>query len=156
LNTYNGNGSAASKSPGGTNGNNFGLGLIGTSQGNLVENNTIGVNVNGLLISSPRGNEISENLIVGNPPVQVSQTFGKLIGADIQDLSPAGTNTFEANRCLTYAGGTTPAPCPQVSGDEDRQAGDLDRAGHFVALAFQRVLQRMNVGWNRLASPQAR
>jgi hypothetical protein len=152
LNIYNGNGAATSKNPGATNSNNFGLGLIGISEGNLVEENKIGGNVNGLLISSPRRNEIRDNIIAGNPPVQVSLLFGKGIGADIRELSPAGTHIFEENHCLTYAGSTTPAPCPNISETDNHE----DMAAHTAATPFQGSFQHANVRRNRLAFPQAR
>ena len=146
MNTFYGNGSATSKSsPSAPNSNNFGLGLLAASQHNLIENNKIGGNINGVYLGgggSVIGNIIRRNIIAGNPPVQVSKDFGASIGADIQDFSTPGTNTFEGNRCLTYAGQATPAPCPSISNpdnDEDRQERDM--AG----------LLR-----NRLAFPQAR
>jgi hypothetical protein len=145
LNVYSGNGSATSTLPSGAS-NNFGVGLVGTSKDNLIEKNKIGGNLNGVLImaTTQGGNVIRRNIIAGNPPVQVSKEFGASIGADIQDLSAAGTNTFEDNRCLTYAGSVAPAPCPNISkpdDDEDRQERERDMAA---------------VGRNRLAFPQAR
>jgi hypothetical protein len=95
-----------------------------------VEKNKIGGNLNGVLImhSTQGGNVIRRNTIAGNPPVQVSAEFGVAIGADIQDLSTPGTNTFEDNHCLTYAGSMAPAPCPSISkpnSDEDQQERDI-------------------------------
>jgi parallel beta-helix repeat protein len=143
LNVYSGNGSATSTFPSGVS-NNFGVGLVGTSKDNLIENNKIGGNLNGVLLASTTqgGNVIRRNTIAGNPPVQVSKEFGAPIGADIQDLSTPGTNTFEDNHCLTYAGSVSPAPCPNVA----KQDNDEDRQEHDMA-AF---------GKNRLAFPQAR
>lgn len=143
MNVYSGNGSALSTFPKGPS-NNFGVGLVGTSKDNVIEKNKIGGNLNGVLIASTTqgGNVIRRNLIAGNPPVQVSMEFGDTIGADIQDLSAPGTNTFEDNRCLTYAGAVKPSPCPNISKldeDEDREERD--------AAAFSR---------NRLVFPQAR
>src|SRR6516164_8023608 len=124
LNTFNGNGSATSKaSPSALNSNNFGLGFLGISQNNLVENNTIGGNINGFYLGGGGqviGNIIRRNMIAGNPPAQVSNTFGSAIGADIQDFSPAGSNTFDGNYCLTYAG-TGPSPCPNISEPEHQE-----------------------------------
>jgi Right handed beta helix region len=139
LNTYSGNGSALSKLASGAS-NNFGVGLVGTSHGNLIEKNKIGGNLNGVLImaSTQGGNIIRRNIIAGNPPAD----FGAANGADIQDLSAPGTNTFEDNRCLTYAGSLQPAPCPSISKPDD----DEDRQEREIA-AF---------GRNRLAFPQAR
>ena len=148
LNTFYGNGSALSKdSPSATNSNNYGLGLFGASQNNLIEKNEFGGNINGLYLGAelapdlPTGNIIRRNVILGNPPVQVSNDHGKAIGADIQDMSAPGSNTFEDNRCLTYAGQTAPAPCPNISKSDDEERQEQDIA------AF---------GQNRLAWPQAR
>jgi len=148
LNTFYGNGSATSKDSSATNSNNYGLGLFGASQNNLIEKNEIGGNINGLYLGAeletqglPTGNIIRRNVILGNPPVQVSIDHGKAIGADIQDMSAPGSNTFEDNRCLTYAGQTAPAPCPNISKSDDEERQEQDIA------AF---------GQNRLAWPQAR
>jgi hypothetical protein len=128
LNTFYGNGAATSKSsPSAPNSNNFGLGFLGTSQNNLVENNRIGGNINGVYLGGGggvSGNVIRRNIIAGNPPAQVSTTFGAAIGADIQDLATAGANTFEDNFCLKYAG-AGPSPCPNVrtpEGDPKRKS----------------------------------
>lgn len=144
MNIYSGNGSAHSTFSSGATSNNFGVGLVGTSKNNLIEKNKIGGNLNGVLImaSTQGGNIIRRNIIAGNPPVQVSAEFGVAIGADIQDLSTPGTNAFEDNRCITYAGSAQPAPCPSISkpdNDEDQQDRDV--------AAFSR---------KRLAFPQAR
>jgi hypothetical protein len=144
LNNFYGNGSATSK-PSATSrfSNNFGLGLIGVSEHNVVENNKIGGNINGVFLGAlVTGNVIRRNIILGNPNAEAIREFGVSIGADIQDLSPAGANIIEDNRCVTYAGKTDPAPCPDISQrdkDEGRQERDID--------AFLR---------NRLAFPQAR
>ncbi len=96
--------------------NSFGIGLIGTSSGNLVERNIIGGNTIGVrLTAGATGNTVRLNDISGNPPIQVSATFGSTAGVDIQDLSPAGSNTYADNLCLTYSGAGT-APCPNVPG----------------------------------------
>ena len=127
-------------SPSGVIFNNFGVGLVGTSKDNLIEKNKIGGNLNGVLImaTTQGGNVIRRNIIAGNPP----GSFSSSSGADIQDLSAAGANTFEDNRCLTYAGQTTPVPCPNISNHDN----DEDRLERDIA-AF---------GRNRLAFPQAR
>ena len=114
------------------------MGLVGTSKDNLIEKNKIGGNLNGVLImaSTEGGNVIRRNLIAGNPPVQVSNEFGASVGADIQDRSTPGANTFEDNRCLTYMGSAEPAPCPTISkpdNDEDMVAFGRNR------LAFPRA-----------------
>ena len=144
MNVYSGNGAVPSTFSSGATCNNFGVGLVGTSKDNLIEKNKIGGNLNGVLIASSTegGNVIRRNLIAGNPPVQVSNEFGASVGADIQDRSTPGANTFEDNRCLTYMGSAEPAPCPSISkpdNDEDQQERDM--------VAF---------GRNRLAFPRAR
>ena len=94
------------------------------SNDNVVEENKIGGNVNGVYIDAngDAGNLIRKNIAVGNPPGQVSTEFGASIGADIQDMSTPGTNTFEDNRCLTYAGAVVPSPCPSLSKEGDGEA----------------------------------
>jgi parallel beta-helix repeat protein len=93
--------------------NDFGVGLIGTSSGNLLEHNTISGNTNGILIQPlAAGNTIRENTAAGNPPSQVSRTYGP-VGFDIKDdaLADGARNTFTRNWCITYSG-PGPSPCP--------------------------------------------
>lgn len=103
--------------------NNFGVGLVGTSKDNLIEKNRIGGNLNGVYIGSMTqgGNIIRGNIIFGNPPAQISKEFGASIGKDIQEVPHIGVDTFEHNHCLTYAGNTSPAPCPQGLGTGQRR-----------------------------------
>lgn len=111
-NEFSGNGSAAPGGPGGTP-NDFGVGLIGTSSHNVIEENGIGGNINGILLFPLTvGNLIRRNVIAGNPPVQVDPTPVPAVGVDIRDFSPAGANTFEENLCISYQGATNPPPCP--------------------------------------------
>jgi len=120
--TFYGNGTAAFGSA--ALGNvDFGIGFEGTSSGNRVEENNIGGNVNGVLVfATTSGNVIRHNIIVGNPPAQVSVDFpgAAAAGADIHDRSAtAGANTYEDNFCLTYIGpGTAPCPNVVVKGDD--------------------------------------
>lgn len=129
-NQFSGNGSVAVGAPSGTP-NDFGVGLVGTSSDNVIEDNRIGGNINGLLIfPAAVRNVIRRNVIAGNPPVQVSVTAGTPVGVDIRDASPANSNTFRANHCITYEGLTMPPPCPNFPksrGDDD--AGDDDDDG---------------------------
>ena len=119
--------------------------MIFASNGNVVEENKIGGNVNGVYIDANGdvGNVIRRNIITGNPPVQVSASFGAAIGADIQDMSAPGANTFEDNRCLTYAGAAVPAPCPSVPKDDDGEAQYRESVGPGIAIA---QTQRADVG----------
>jgi parallel beta helix pectate lyase-like protein len=98
--------------------NDFGVGLVGSSSGNVIEENGIGGNINGLALfplsaaATPTGNLIRKNVIVGNPPMEVSADNPGInpVGADIRDFSAAGSNTFEDNLCITYTG-ASPNPC---------------------------------------------
>jgi parallel beta-helix repeat protein len=138
LNNYYGNGLATSKdSPTSPNSNNFGVGLVFGSNNNTIEENRIGGNMNGVYIdgNGNAGNVIRSNIVMGNPPAQVSMEFGASIGADIQDMSTLGTNTFENNRCLSYAGAAVPAPCPRISKDDDVEAQYRGNGGYGTAIA---------------------
>jgi parallel beta-helix repeat protein len=119
-NHFAGNGSVS-------NGNNdFGVGLIMSSSGNVIEDNSIGGNTNGILIQAPAVNNlIRQNVIAGNPPSQVSRTFGSAIGFDVKDESvvpgSGARNTFQGNLCITYSG-PGPAACPNFL--SSRRPGD--------------------------------
>ena len=133
MNTFYGNGAATSKANA-TTSNNFGLGLLGVSQDNLIENNKVGGNVNGVYLGGGgqvTGNVIRHNVIAGNPPAQVIVTFGRPIGADIQNFAPAGTNTFDDNYCLTYAG-AGPSPCPDVRINRENGENGDDRPSRLA------------------------
>jgi parallel beta-helix repeat protein len=100
-----------------TSNNDFGMGLIAGSAGNLVESNSLTGNTNGLLIQAgAAGNIIRSNIIVGNPPSQLSRTYGT-VGFDIKDEATANgaRNTFERNWCISYSG-PGPSPCPNFPG----------------------------------------
>jgi hypothetical protein len=134
LNTFYGNGAATSKANA-TTSSNFGLGLLGVSQDNVIENNRLGGNVNGVYLGgggNVTGNVIRHNVIAGNPPAQVIVTFGRAIGADIQNFEPAGANTFEDNYCLTYAG-AGPSPCPNVRPNHERGENEDQRVSTLGA-----------------------
>jgi hypothetical protein len=95
--------------------NDFGIGLVGTSSGNVIEENGIGGNINGILVCpGAAGNLIRENVIVGNPPIQVAATSGPSVGADIRDFSPAGANTYDDNLCVTSTQVSGPPLCPNI------------------------------------------
>ena len=93
--------------------NDFGI-LVGLGNNNLIEKNTVVGNTIGIRIGAAVvGNVVTENVAVGNPPIQVSNSFPATaaLRADIRDSSPSGANTFDKNFCLTYIG-AGPAPCP--------------------------------------------
>jgi hypothetical protein len=111
-NRYHGNGSLAVGAPTNTP-NDFGVGLVGSSSNNLIEDNSIGGNINGMILFPlTAGNVIRRNIIAGNPPIQVSVTAGTPVGVDIRDASAPGANAFQENICITYEGATMPRPCP--------------------------------------------
>jgi hypothetical protein len=109
--------------------NDFGVGLVGSSSGNIIEENGIGGNIIGLALFpisatlTPTGNLIRKNVIVGNPPIEVSAGNPAInpVGADIRDFSAPGSNTFEDNLCITYTG-ASPSPCltlPKFAGHKN-------------------------------------
>jgi hypothetical protein len=106
-NEYSGNGSVAPPN------NDFGIGLLGGSDGNVLEENGVGGNTNGIWVAANAGtgNVVRRNIIAGNPPIELVGATG---GVDIRDNSPAGTVTFEENLCITYQGFATPPPCPNI------------------------------------------
>jgi parallel beta-helix repeat protein len=78
---------------------------------NVVEDNVASGNANGIVVAKgSMGNVIRRNLIVGNPPVQVSVENTSTTGVDIKNEAPEGANTFQDNICLTSVSG----PCPAV------------------------------------------
>lgn len=111
---FSGNGSVGPPS------NDFGIGLLAGSSGNVIEDNSVGGNINGLLITvNATGNLIRRNVIVGNPPSQISRASGASVGFDVKDDSVvAGSgsrNILERNWCLSYSG-PGPAPCANLPG----------------------------------------
>ena len=97
-------------------GNNFGIGFTGTSSNNLVEDNTIVGNSNGIYLQPTAVTNIfRRNLVMGNPPIQVAVNDPASNGFDIWNLSPAGANTFQANVCLTSVNAPCPASAPSLT-----------------------------------------
>lgn len=96
------------------NGNNFGIGAVGTANSNVIEQNVVTGNANGIFVTAnARANVIRQNIVTGNPPLQVSQSFttancvtAPCTAGDIRNVAPAGTNTIEDNHCITVV--TTP------------------------------------------------
>jgi hypothetical protein len=118
-----GNGTTDPGAPTAPRGNDFGIGLVAASHRNLIEENGVGGNLNGLAIfpaggATPTNNLIKRNVIAGNPPTEVADKAGPDAGSDIRDFAGASANNrFEDNLCITYTfGGTgvapvTPPPC---------------------------------------------
>jgi len=51
------------------------------------------------------------NVVVGNPPIQLSAGDPNNTGVDIWDQSPLGATTFDNNICITAIN----APCPGLA-----------------------------------------
>jgi parallel beta-helix repeat protein len=84
-------------------GSNFGIGLpAAIDTGNIVEENTILGNTNGIFLApGVKGNFFRGNLVIGNPPVQVSVDNASTSGVDVKNLADPGANSFEGNVCGT-------------------------------------------------------
>ena len=86
----------------------FGIGLQGGASGNVIEENTVSGNTNGIYIAAAAGeNVIRDNVAVGNPAIQSAVTRPAVQAADILNLAPAGRITFERNVCVSSLN----APC---------------------------------------------
>jgi parallel beta-helix repeat protein len=97
---------------------NFGIGIVNGSD-NVVVDNVVTGNTNGIIVfPGVVGNLIRRNLVVGNPPVQVSVDHPGTTGVDIRNLAP-DTNTLDDNICLTGEN----AACPNVDGTPMRLPG---------------------------------
>jgi parallel beta-helix repeat protein len=90
------------------------------SNDNVIEDNKVTGNTNGIvLVAGTTGNVVRRNIVVANPPVQVSVTFPQADGVDIRNGATPGTNTIEDNICLTAVN----AACPDVDarGKKDKK-----------------------------------
>ena len=107
--------------------------MFAATHDNVAEENVASGNANGIVIGpGTQGNVLRRNLVVGNPPVQVSVENPSTDGKDIRNESDAGAVTFEDNRCLTYTG-AAPAPCPNVGSPAS------DREGAAAAFGRSRL-----------------
>ena len=87
-----------------------------TGDNNLVEANTAVGNSNGIVVFAPAtNNRIRQNVAVGNPPIQQSNSVTTVPaggGVDIWDQSvPGNNNSFLGNMCLTAIN----AACPNTT-----------------------------------------
>lgn len=105
LNATQGNGYADPR-------DDFGIGLVVNASGNIVEENVVSGNTNGIYIAPTVGsNVVRDNTVVGNPAIQIGNSRPDARALDIVNLSPAGQTIFERNVCITAVN----APCPAVS-----------------------------------------
>jgi parallel beta-helix repeat protein len=89
----------------------FGIGVIDGGHDNHIEENTISGNTNGLYITAgARNTLVRNNVIVGNPAIQVGSAQPDARALDIVNLAAPGETKFERNVCLTAVN----APCPVV------------------------------------------
>ena len=105
YNETSGNGYAAGPAP------NFGIGIL-AGNNNLVEANTAVGNSNGIIVGPAATNSVvRQNVVVGNPPIQVANSVPTSAGVDIWDQSaPSNNNVFLGNMCVTAIN----APCPSI------------------------------------------
>jgi parallel beta-helix repeat protein len=83
--------------------------VIDGGEDNVIDENTISGNTNGLYITAgARNTLVRENVIVGNPPIQVGNTRPDARALDIVNMAPPGETTFQRNVCITAFN----APCP--------------------------------------------
>jgi parallel beta-helix repeat protein len=92
----------------------FGIAIVNAvSTENMIEENSALGNANGIfLVPGTSGNVIRQNIAMGNPAIQVSNSLPMSTGVDIRNLAAAGANTFEDNACITSMN----APCPSARG----------------------------------------
>jgi hypothetical protein len=68
-------------------------------------------NTQGIVVfAGSRATIVRENTVVGNPPIQTSNTRSDVRGLDIVNLAATGETTFERNVCLSAVN----APCPTI------------------------------------------
>ena len=78
---------------------------------NVIEDNEVLGNTNGIiLVAGVEGTVIRRNVVAGNPPIQISNSFPGEQGVDIRNGTAPGATTFKDNVCLTGVN----APCPAV------------------------------------------
>lgn len=83
--------------------------MIGGATGNVLDENTVTGNTNGIFLAAgSRATQVRGNTVVGNPPIQVGNTRPDAQAVDILNLAPSGQTTFTDNVCVTAVG----APCP--------------------------------------------
>ncbi|HTA68495.1 MAG TPA: hypothetical protein VK776_09465 [Bryobacteraceae bacterium] len=120
-------------------GSNFGVGLpAAIDTGNIVEENTILGNTNGIFLAAGvKGNFFRGNLVMGNPPVQVSVDNASSSGVDVKNLADPGANAFEGNVCGTAIN----APCSPVG-------PSLTANPNPIPITGNGVVGQTTISWN--------
>jgi parallel beta-helix repeat protein len=120
-------------------GSNFGVGLpAAIDTGNIVEENTILGNTNGIFLGpGVKGNFFRGNLVIGNPPVQVSLDNASSSGVDVKNLADPGANAFEGNVCATSIN----APCPSVG-------PSLTASPNPIPVTGNTLVGQTTISWN--------
>jgi len=90
----------------------FGIGVV-SGDGNIIEANTAIGNSNGIVVfPAATNNQVRQNVAVGNPPIQQSNSVTTATGVDLWDQSaPNNHNTFLGNMCVTSIN----VACPTVA-----------------------------------------
>ena len=89
----------------------FGIGVIGSASGNVIDLNNITGNTNGIYLGTgTRQTMVRQNVVLGNPGIQVANSNPGARAVDILNLSADGQSTFERNTCITSVN----APCPAI------------------------------------------
>lgn len=85
--------------------------MIGTASGNVIDANSVTGNTNGILIAAgARQTMVRQNVVLGNPGIQIANTRPDARAVDILNLASPGETTFERNTCIT----SVSAPCPSI------------------------------------------
>ena len=87
--------------------------MIGTATGNVVDENIVTGNTNGIMLAAgTRETIVRHNTVIGNPAIQTGSSLPAVQAVDILNLAPPGQTTFDRNVCVTSVN----APCPFVTG----------------------------------------
>jgi parallel beta-helix repeat protein len=101
--------------------------LIGTPRGNVIEQNAVSGNTNGIYIAAGAVDSVvRENVVVGNPGIQSANINPTSRALDIVNLAPEGQTKFERNVCATSLNAPCPAVTPRHS-PPSRQSPGTDR-----------------------------
>jgi parallel beta-helix repeat protein len=89
----------------------FGIGLVAAASGNVIDENLVTGNTNGIYVAATVGrNTVRDNTVVGNAAIQVSASRPEVRALDIVNLAPLEQTTFQRNKCVSSLN----APCPSI------------------------------------------